>query len=180
MPAQGRLREFLFRETRGQSVSMYGDIDEFIAQQRCVLIIVAIMCGINDELSKTDTLKTSSRAMELNVVIRRYAALIEDLLVEQSLGEDDTVADLLWMMCQNYRDSKLHLVRAASPLTEGSLKSLDLKDCHWRASGVANVMKYLPESKQLNLRNMLLDFIDGKPYNGKVRVNEFEFSYVDI
>jgi hypothetical protein len=180
LPVNGRLREFLSRETRGRSVSVYGDIDEFVAQQRCILIFVCIMGGIYDELGDVSGLKTVSKAMALNVAIRTYAAFLEDVLVEHALGPDQAVADLLWMMCQNYRDVKAHLVTAGSAIPKGALQQLDLKDCHWRASGIANVVKYLPEKRQSSLRNMLLEFIDGKPYTGKVRVNEFEFSYADL
>ncbi|EXJ62006.1 hypothetical protein A1O7_02438 [Cladophialophora yegresii CBS 114405] len=184
LPADSRLREFLFRGTTGRSVGVYGDIDEFVAQQRCILIFVCIMCAIYEEPGADDDggggggcLKTVAKAMALNVTIRAYAAFLEDLLVEHALGPDQAVADLLWMMCQNYRDVKAHLVTAAPPRT---LQRLDLKDCHWRASGIANVVKYLPGRRQSSLRNMLLDFIDGKAYTGKVRVNEFDFSYAGL
>lgn len=175
--AGSRLREFLFRETRGRSVSVYGDIDEFVAQQRCILIFVSIMCGIYDELGERSGLKAVSKATALNDAVRAYASYIEALLVEHDLGQGQAVADLMWMMCQNYRGVKPHLVTAGPTVPAGALQRLDLKDCHWRASGIANVVKYLPESRQLNLRNMWLTFIDGKPYTGKARVNEFEFSY---
>ncbi|OCT50036.1 hypothetical protein CLCR_07132 [Cladophialophora carrionii] len=181
VPADSRLREFMFRETTGRSVSVYGDIDEFVAQQRCILVFVCVMCAIYEELGDSSGgLKTASKAMALNVAIRAYAAFLEDLLVEHALGPDQAVADLLWMMCQNYRDVKVHLVAAGPAAPKGALQRLDLKDCHWRASGIANVVKYLPEKRQSSLRNMLLDFIDGKPYTGKVRVNEFEFSYAGL
>ena len=181
VPAGSRLREFLSRETSGRSVSVYGDIDEFIAQQRCVLIIVTVMCGMYDELSEGGGLRTLSKAMALNDATRTYSSFVENQLIQHDLDQRHAQADLLWMMCQNYRDVGSHLVQtASSSLGRDAMRRLDLKDCHWRASGIANVMKYLPEGRQLSLRNMLLDFIDGKPYTGKMRVNEFEFSYAGL
>ncbi len=176
VPADGRLHEFLYRETRGRSVSVYGDIDEFVAQQRCILIFVSIMCGICDEL-KDCGINAVWRAGTMNAVMHAYAGSIESLLVEHDLGPDQAVADLLWMMCQNYRTVKPQLVDAGPSLSTEALQQLDLKDYHWRASGIANVVKYMPEHRQLSLRDLLLVFIDGKPYTGKARVNEFEFSY---
>ncbi|KIY02381.1 uncharacterized protein Z520_02519 [Fonsecaea multimorphosa CBS 102226] len=175
-----RLREFLFRETTGRNVSVYSDIDEFVAQQRCVLILVSIMCGVHGVLEAQGHLKVVSKMMALKVAIQAYIGMIEDLLVEHDLGEQQAEADLLWMMCQNYRDAKPRLVNAGTMMVRDALQKLDLRDCHWRASGIANVVKYLPQSRQLTLRNMLLDFISGKPYSGKVKVNEFEFSYAGV
>lgn len=173
-----RLHEFLFRDTNGRSVSVYGDIDEFVAQQRCILILVAIMSGVYEEFHGFSAVKTPAKAMALNDATHAYTAHIEAALVEHDLGEEHAVADLLWIMCQNYRD----VVPQAKVrgLTKEAFQRLDLKDCHWRASGIANVVKYLPEGRQLSLRNILLDFIDGKPYTGKVKVNEFEFSYAGL
>ncbi|OAP64506.1 hypothetical protein AYL99_00478 [Fonsecaea erecta] len=175
-----RLHEFLSRETTGRNVSVYGDIDEFIAQQRCVLLLVSIMCGVHRVLEAVDHMKVVPKMMALKVAIQAYVALIEGLLIEHDLGEEQAEADLLWMMCQNYRDAKPHLVDAGTMMARDALQRLDLRDCHWRASGIANVVKYLPQNRQLSLRNILLDFIDGKPYSGKIRFNEFEFSYAGM
>ncbi|KIW34988.1 uncharacterized protein PV07_01715 [Cladophialophora immunda] len=175
-----RLHEFLFRETTGKSVSVYGDIDEFIAQQRCVLILVSVMCGVRGVLEAQGHLKMASKTMALKAAIQAYIGYIEDLLVEHDLAEEQAVADLLWMMCQNYRDAKPRLVNAGTVMVRDAMQKVDLRDCHWRASGIANVVKYLPQSRQLSLRNLLLDFIDGNPYSGKVKLNEFEFSYAGV
>lgn len=70
VPLRSRLYEFLFRETRGRSVSLYGDIDEFMAQQRCILILVSIMCGIYNELSEDGGIKVVSRAVKLSAAMR--------------------------------------------------------------------------------------------------------------
>ncbi|KIW88079.1 uncharacterized protein Z519_11189 [Cladophialophora bantiana CBS 173.52] len=175
-----RLHEFLFRETTGKSVSVYGDIDEFIAQQRCVLILMSVICGVHGVLETQDHLKVVSKTMALNTAIQAYVDFIEGLLAEHDLGEEQAVADLLWMMCQNYRDAKPRLVNAGTMTVRESLQRLDLRDCHWRASGIANVVKYLPGSRQQSLRNMLLAFLNGKPYSGKVKFNEFEFSYAGV
>jgi hypothetical protein len=180
VPAISRLHEFLFRETLGRNVSVYGDIDDCVAQQRCILIFVSIMCGIYDELTDNVSFKAISKATMLSSTIRAYATFINDLAIQHDLGPSQAVADILWMMCQNYRDVKPHLVAAVPAHARPALEQLDLKDCHWRASGIANVVKYLPESRQLSLRDLLLRFVDGKPYTGKVRVNEFEFSYVGV
>ncbi|KIW81289.1 hypothetical protein Z517_04314 [Fonsecaea pedrosoi CBS 271.37] len=172
-----RVHEFLFRETTGKSVSVYGDIDEFIAQQRCVLILISIMCGVLGVLEVQSHLKLVSKMMALQVAIQAYVGYIEDLLVEHDLGKEQAVADLLWMMCQNYRDAKPRLASAGTVTVRDALQKLNLRDCHWRASGIANLVKYLPQNRQLSLRNMLLDFISGEPYSGKIKFNEFEFSY---
>lgn len=172
-----RLHDFLSRDTGGQHVSVYGDIDEAVAQQRCLLIIISIITGLYDQLEGKSHIKALSKARAITGAIQAYTEFIEDMLVEHDLGENQAVADLLWIMCQNYRNVKPRNVNAASLQM---LQQLDLRDCHWRACGIANVVKYLPESRQSSLRDTLLAFTDGKPYSGKLNFNEFEFSYAGV
>jgi hypothetical protein len=163
---------------------VYGDIDEAVAQQRCLLIIVAIITGLYDQLDGKSHVKALPKALAITGAIHAYVAFIEDMLVEHDLsgggGEGSqsnaaAVADLLWIMCQNYRDVKP--APTVAPASRLALQRLDWQDCHWRACGIANVSKYLPESRQSSLRNTLLAFVAGKPYTGKLKFNQFEFSY---
>jgi hypothetical protein len=79
-------------------------------------------------------------------------------------------------MLQNYHECKPHLPSAAAMQ---ALRRLDIRDCHWRACGIANVVKYLPEKRRLELQKSLLAFVKGDRYAGKVAFNEFVFSYAD-
>ncbi|KIX07699.1 uncharacterized protein Z518_02353 [Rhinocladiella mackenziei CBS 650.93] len=172
-----RLHEFLYRNTAGRFVSVYGDIDEDVAQQRCVLIVVSIITGLYSQLEGKSHIQAAAQAQVLRGAIIGYVSWIENMLVEHDLGETQAVADMLWVMLQNYWEIKPRGLTVASMQ---ALQRLDLRDCHWRACGIANVVKYLPVKRQSSLRDLLRAFIGGKPYERKLKFNEFEFSYAGV
>jgi hypothetical protein len=60
-------------------------------------------------------------------------------------------------MMQNYRDLQPGSATAAATQ---ALKCLDIVDCRWRACAIANIIKYLPDARQLELKEWLLTFIE--------------------
>lgn len=172
----GRLHEFLSRKTQGRFISVYSDIDEAVAQQRCLLIFVCIIAALHAQLEGKSLVRQSQRVLSITMAVRGYADWIEERLVEHNLGESHATADMLWIMLQNYHEFKPRVTSAAAM---DALRRLDMRDCHWRACGIANVAKYLPDNRGLELRNSLLAFIRGDKYTGKMNFNEFDFSYAD-
>ena len=171
-----RLHEFLFRRMQSRLISVYGDINDSIAQQRCILILVCIITGLYEQLEGKIILRQSTKALAIFGAIRAYGDWIEDKLVEHDLAKENSGADLLWIMLQNYRDMQ---PRSANAAAMQALKGLDIAGCQWRACAIANIIKYLPDSRQLELREWLLAFLEAKRYGGKAAVNEFAFSYTD-
>lgn len=173
-----RLQEFLFRKTTGKLISVYGDIDEGAAQQRCLLIVVCIIVGLHAQLEGKSILRQNFKAVAVFDAISAYVAGVEERLIELDLGSEHSAADLLWIMLENYRDFKPH---SANPAAVQALKNLDIANCHWRASAIANVLKYLPEGRQMDLREWLSDFVKSHRYTGKAAaLNQFAFSYAGV
>ena len=106
VPLESRLREFISRDTAGRIIGAYGDINEAALQQRCLLILVSVIANLHAQFGGK---KHSPGAPKLQVVVtaaQGYASWIEDMLIQNNLGEDQAVADMLWIMLQNFRDMK--------------------------------------------------------------------------
>ncbi|KAJ9638071.1 uncharacterized protein PV06_04946 [Exophiala oligosperma] len=173
-----RLQEFLFRKTSGKLISVYGDIDEGVAQQRCLLIVVCIIVGLHAQLEGKSILRQNFKALAVFDAISAYADALEERLIELDVGSEESAADLLWIMLENYRNFKPFSV---NPAAVQALKTLDIANCHWRASAIANVLKYLPEGRQMELKEWLSDFVKSSRYTGKAAaLNEFAFSYAGL
>lgn len=172
---QRRFAEFLSRDTNDRLIGAYGDIDETTSQQRCLLILVIMITSIEKNIPQGGSgTSPSSRLESLYVAASGYASWIEAMLVENDLGEEQAIADLLWIMLQNYRDVKPQL---SNQVALQALRSLDAQECQWKACGVANIMKYLPGDRRAEVSNWLLGFVKGKLYPGKVVLDDFMFSY---
>lgn len=173
-----RLQEFLSRDTTGRVIGAYGDINETAIQQRCLLIIVTIIVTLFLRVVGRKHRPTmASRYSLMFSAVGIYTKRIERLLIEKELGEDQALADLLWMMLQNFRN----LIPKGSETLEGRvLKDMDFQRCHWHACGIANVVKYLPDHRHLTLRDWLLDFVTGATYRGNLKMNGSGFSYADV
>ncbi|KIW11652.1 hypothetical protein PV08_10954 [Exophiala spinifera] len=173
-----RLQEFLLRKTTGKLISIYGDIDENVAQQRCLLILVCIIVGLHAQLEAKSILRQNPKALAVFDAISAYVTGLEERLIDLDLGSEHSAADLLWIMLENYRDFKPH---SANPAAVEALDNLDLANCHWRASAVANVLKYLPKERQVELREWLSGFVQSTRYPGKAAaLNQFAFSYAGV
>ena len=172
--AHTRFHEFLSRDTEGKMISAYGDICEAAAQQRCMLVFLSIVTGLYRQGVRMAYSTTEPEIKTITGAVQSYSDWIEEMLVENDLDEKEAEADLLWIMLQDFRDVK---PRSANAAALSALHRLDLRDRHWRACGIANVVKYLPRSTQVMLKSSLLAFIEGKRYDGKLSLNGFSFSY---
>jgi hypothetical protein len=177
VPLESRLREFISRDTAGRIIGAYGDINEAALQQRCLLILVSVIANLH---AQSGGKKHAPGAPKLQVVVaaaRGYASWIEDMLIQNNLGEDQAVADMLWIMLQNFREMKPRMTNGTALQ---ALNKLNMQHCHWHACGIANIVKYMPEHRRMLLRDWLLAFICGKRYTGKIKLNDFIFSYTDF
>lgn len=177
VPLESRLREFISRDTAGRIIGAYGDINEAALQMRCLLILVCVIANLHVQFGGK---KHTPGAPKLQVVVtaaRGYANWIEDMLIQNNLGEDQAVADVLWIMLQNFRDIKPRMT--AGPALQ-ALNRLNMQHVHWHACGIANIVKYMPEHRRVLLRDWLLSFAGGKRYAGKLKLNDFIFSYTDF
>ncbi|KAK5058710.1 hypothetical protein LTR84_010974 [Exophiala bonariae] len=177
VPPETRLREFISRDTAGRIIGAYGDINEAALQMRCLLILVSVITNLHVQFGSK---KHAPGAPKLQVVVaaaQGYASWVEDMLIHNKLGEDQALADMLWIMLQNFRDMK---PRIPNGLASQALSKLNMQHCHWHACGTANIVKYMPEHRQLVLRDWLLAFVCGRRYTTKIKLNDFIFSYTDF
>ncbi|KAK4946109.1 hypothetical protein LTR10_014911 [Elasticomyces elasticus] len=171
----GTRLHFLCRRTEKRLISIYGDIDDSISQQRCVLIFVCIIMGLYGQVDDANTLSPTPELAAVIGAIGAYASWIEEKLVEHDLGPADSAADLLWIMLQNYRELK---PRDSNDAEMQVLKKLKIEGCQWRACGIANLVKYFPEKRQSELKDWLLAFLEGRKYRRWKDVSGFAFNYV--
>lgn len=170
--SKSRLHEFLHRDCADQLLSVYRDIDQNVAQMRCLLTYVGIVAGL--WLMETK-LRTPREAVS---TIRMYADWVEAMIVQSELDASSTVPDLLWIMLQDpcqYQPSASSLTGDIS--ARSNLRDFDFQECHRRTSGIANVVKHLSDIWQQYIRLWLLGFISGEMYPGKLVVEPFAFSY---
>ena len=169
-----RFYEFLARDTEGKMISAYADISESASQQRCMLIFLSIITELYRQGDSGPHSMASAEPKAIADAVQSYSAWVEEMLIEHNLDEKDTAADLLWLMLQDFRKVK---PQSANSAALDALYRLDLRDRQWRACGIANVVKYLPRSSQLRLKDQLLAFVEGRRYDGKLELNAFAFSY---
>lgn len=171
--SRSRLHGFLHRDCKGRLLSIYQDIDEHIAQFRCLLTYVAVVVGLWETETK---LRTSKDAV---TAIRAYTDWVETMIVQSELDASSAVPDLLWIMLQDpcqYQPPATSLT-GSDISSVARLRDFDFQECHRRVSGIANAMKHLSGLWQQHIRSWLLGFISGETYRGKLVVEQFAFSY---
>jgi len=171
---QTRLHEFFFRDTQGTLISFYADINETTAQQRCILIYVAVIVSLHSQAGGRKFSTAAADARAILTASQIYTDWIEKTLVEQHLDGKEAVADVLWIMLQDFNDKK---PSSTNPAALDALQRFDFQAMHWRTCGIANVIKYLTPHWQQRIMSWLLAFVEGRRYDGRLTLDEFAFSY---
>lgn len=174
LSSRSLLHTLLHRNCRGQRLSIYQDIDQEVAQTRCLLVCVAVIIGLWTTETKLRSSKDAVNA------IQRWTDSVDRLIRRGELDADAAIPDLLWCLLQDPTKQEIwqpfNTKREAENLQD-KLKDFDIQECHWRVSGIANAVKYLPEVWQRHIRKWLLDFLDGAWYDGELVVDQFAYSY---
>jgi hypothetical protein len=162
--SKSRLHQILRRDCTGCKISIYADIDESVAQLRCLLIYTCIITALWRYYEMLSPAKAAN-------AMRAYTDWIEAMLKRSQLNSTSALPDVLWIMLQS------PLKHRPDGITYDFLKELDFDDCQWRASSIAHTIKYLPDLWQQHLRGWLLNYIGGSVYEGRLVVDEYAFSY---
>lgn len=177
--SKSRLHELLHRDCKGQLLSIYQDIDQDVAQTRCLLICVAVITGLWATETKVRSSKNAVHA------IHAWTQWVENSIHQAELDVSSAMPDLLWIMLQDpclTHPPLLPPSTAVQPHDDFEAErrrgsDFDIQECHWRVAGVANAMKYLATVWRRLIRAWLLAFLDGAVYDGELVVDSFAFSY---
>jgi hypothetical protein len=162
--SKSRLHQILQRDCTGSKISIYADIDEWVAQMRCLLIYTCIATAIWRHYEKISPAKASN-------AIRAYTDGIEAMLKRSQLDSSSALPDVMWILLQS------PLRYQYDGVAYEFLHELDFDAYQWRVSAIAHTIKYLSALWQQHLRGWLLNYIGGSVYEGRLVIDKYAFSY---